>query len=372
MAELLKNIYSREFFETLADLLNQVLSSFDKEQFLSDIYDAEWEGRELKDRMRHISNVLKQHLSGNYQESVNQLLELIAIVNNTKIGNEIPLAGLAFMFIPDFIERNGIDDFDTSIYAMESITQFASCEFAVRPFIIKYESQMLDQMLSWANHKNEHVRRLASEGSRPRLPWAMALPSLKKDPSPILPILELLKGDESEYVRRSVANSVNDISKDNVDIVVGIAKKWIGKTKEIDWVVKHACRSLLKDGHREVLQLFGFGSVDSVFIKNLHLEDHAVKVEKDLVFSFEIHNDSNKPKKIRLEYGLYFQKKNGSLSRKVFKISEKDYAQKSTTKIKRKQSFRLISTRVYHTGLHKLSLIVNGVEMEIKEFQLVD
>ena len=136
--------------------------------------------------------------------------------------------GLEHMFIPDYIEVYGIDHFDLSMKAFETVTQFVSCEFAVRPFFIRYGNQMVNQMKIWSRHKNESVRRLSSEGSRPRLPWAMAIPALKKDPSPILPILENLKNDPSEDVRRSVANNINDIAKDHPDIVMKLGQRLEG------------------------------------------------------------------------------------------------------------------------------------------------
>ncbi len=135
-----------------------------------------------------------------------------------------------------------------------------------------YPDEMLSQMISWSKHENNKVRRLASEGSRPRLPWAMALPSYKNDPSPILPILENLKEDSCEVVRRSVANNLNDIAKDNPDTVIDISKQWKGKSKETDALVKHACRTLLKQGELQILKLFGFGSVSCKFLNFLVLE----------------------------------------------------------------------------------------------------
>jgi 3-methyladenine DNA glycosylase AlkC len=370
MAELFKNIYTRDFFENYCRVLGIVVSNFDESAFLSEIFDSEWESLEIKQRMRHISNVLKSYLSSNYTESVNQLLQTISILESEDESVGVVKGRMEYIFISDYIEQNGIDDFEISVSAFEKITQFTSSEFAVRPFIIKYEQKMLDRMLVWTDHKNENVRRLASEGSRSRLPWAMAIPVLKKDASPVLPILEKLKADPSEYVRKSVANNLNDISKDNPQTVIEITKRWKGKSKETDWIVKHACRSLLKDGNIEVLQIFGFGSVDKIEIKNLRLASEIVKIGDYLQFTFEIYNKSKKKEKIRLEYGIYYQKKNASLSKKVYKISEKEYAEKSVTIIDRRQAFKLITTRKFHLGAHKLSLIINGVETDPIEFEL--
>lgn len=215
------------------------------------------------------------------------------------------------------------------------------------------------------------VRRLSTEGCRPRLPWAMAIPSLKKNPIPIIPILEELKKDESESVRRSVANNINDISKDNPDMVIKLAKSWKGKTTETDKLIKHACRTLLKQGDLELLKIFGFGSINEIRIDNFEILTPKVKVGTFLEFTFKLKNTSKIASKIRLEYGVYYQKANKTLSKKVYKISEKEYQGNSITKINRKQSFKIITTQKFHLGLHQLSIIINGKEFNKVDFELI-
>jgi 3-methyladenine DNA glycosylase AlkC len=368
MAELFKNIYNQKFFDSFMQSLIQVKPDFDKESFLKSIYDKEWENRELKQRMRHISIIFKNHLSDNFCKNVEVIVSLI----NQLDRDGVTESSLEYMFLPDFIELYGIDDYHTSIKAFERITQYTSCEFAVRPFIIRYEAEMIKQMQLWAKHKHSLVRRLATEGCRPRLPWAMAIPSLKNDPAPILPVLELLKNDESETVRRSVANNLNDISKDNPDKVIQLAKSWYGKSPETDWVIKHACRTLLKQGDRNVLKLFGFGSVEKIKVKNLVIMTPKVKIGSFLEFEFDLENTNSIASKIRLEYGLYYLKANGTLSKKVFKISEKEYPKNSTSRINRKQSFKIITTRKFYPGKHQLSIIINGKEFNKVGFELVE
>lgn len=367
MAELFKNIYSEKFFDSFLLSLRKVVPDFDSDSFLEQIFDSEWESRELKQRMRHISGSLKDHLSGNFQHNVNVLLALIPELKQSGTN----LVGIEYMFLPDFIELYGMGDYDISMQALEEITQFVSCEFAIRPFLLAFPEKGIQQMTKWSTHKHSSVRRLATEGCRPRLPWAMALPFLKADPAPILPILERLKNDESEYVRRSVANNLNDIAKDNPETVIQIAKKWKGKTEETDWVVKHACRTLLKQGNLELMSLFGFGDVKEISIEKFQVLTPVVKIGDALEFSFNLINNSSSPSMLRLEYGLYYQKANGSLSKKVFKISEKSYDANSSTTIHRKQSFKVITTRKFHTGLHQVSLIINGIEFDTYDFELV-
>ncbi|AUP81393.1 DNA alkylation repair protein [Flavivirga eckloniae] len=369
MPELLKNLYNTEFFNRLTTSVQEIVPDFNKTSFLKNIYDSEWENRELKQRMRHITLVFKDHLSDDFSLNVEIILKLIPALEKNGFKAE---SHLGFIFFPDFIEIYGLEHYQTSIKAFEIITQFVSCEFAVRPFIIKYPDDMLKQMVLWSNHKKRSVRRLATEGCRPRLPWAMGIPSLKQNPAPIIPILETLKNDPSEYVRRSVANNLNDISKDHPNTVISLVKKWQGKSKETDWVIKHASRTLLKQGNPEIMPLFGFGSIDKIKVTDFKILTPKVKIGTFLEFSLNLVNTSSKPSKIRLEYGLYYKKANGTLSRKVFSIGEKNYPKNSTTNIVRKQPFKIITTRKFYLGEHKLSIIVNGIELEdVLDFELV-
>jgi 3-methyladenine DNA glycosylase AlkC len=231
---------------------------------------------------------------------------------------------------------------------------------------------MMKQMLLWSKHEHWAVRRLSSEGCRPRLPWHMVLPKLKENPVPIIPILENLKNDTSEIVRKSVANNLNDIAKDNPETVIDLARKWQGLSKNIDGIIKHGCRTLLKQGNTEALELFGLNTLKNISIQNFQILTPKVEIGKSLEFSFKLWNNNNEKTKIRLEYGLYYQKANGTLSKKVCKISEKEYAENSITQINRKQSFRMVTTRVFHIGLHQVSIIINGNEFEKYDFELIE
>jgi 3-methyladenine DNA glycosylase AlkC len=367
MAEPLKNIYNHTFFDAFTQALKKLSADFNKSLFLEELFNDQWEAKELKERMRHITLALKSQLSENYKDNVAFLIKLIPELKNAGFKSD----NLEFIFLPDFIEVFGLDDYSTSIKAFEELTQFITCEFAVRPFIMKYENTMMAQMLDWSRHKHPMVRRLSSEGCRPRLPWAMGLPALKKDPASILPILENLKNDTSESVRRSVANNLNDISKDHPELVLRIVKSWQGKTKHTDQLIKHASRTLLKQGNSEILQLFGFAPTDKIKIAEFKIHTPVVRIGEYFEFSFNLLNTSSTSLKIRLEYGIYYQKANASLSRKIFKISEKEYAGKSTTRINRRQHFKIITTRKLYVGPHQVSIIANGQEIGKYDFELV-
>ncbi|MBA9076731.1 DNA alkylation repair protein [Rufibacter quisquiliarum] len=367
MATPLKEVYSPQFYEAFANVLQKILPALNKEEFKRQIFNDSWATKELKERMRHTAQVLHGFLPKQFPEAVRVILQTIEAIK----AQRFPVRHVEFMFFPDYVELYGLEDPVTASKAMEEITQFISCEFAVRPFLLKYPQQMMAQMLAWTQHEHHAVRRFASEGCRPRLPWAMALPFLKKDPAPILPILENLKADASEFVRRSVANNLNDISKDNPALVLQLLAQWKGQTPETDWVVKHGCRTLLKQGHTEVLRYFGFEGGAQLALQDFKVLTPQVPLGNDLRFSFVLQNTSELPQKVRLEYGVYYQKANQSLARKVFKISEREYAPAEQVAVTRKQSFKFITTRKYYPGPHRVSLIVNGQEKEMADFTVV-
>lgn len=358
MAEPLKNLYTLELAEGLAREIVSVWPKFDSAAFVECVFADSWEELELKGRMARISEMLHRFLPPNYRKSLGVLLKVAP-----------RFEGFQYMFFPDFVEKYGMDEYELSVAALEVLTERFSGEFAVRPFIVRYPKRMMAQMKQWAASKNEHVRRLASEGCRPRLPWAMALPVFKADPRPVLSILEKLKADESEYVRRSVANNLNDISKDNPEVVMEIARSWMGKRERTDRLVKHACRTLLKRGDAEALGLFGYQSPKHVEIDKLVVAK-SVNWGGALEFSFALRTSENRIGKLRIEYGIDFMKNNGRLSRTVFKISESDFPLREKQVI-RSHPFKPISTRKYYAGAHGVAIILNGEEVASGTFELL-
>jgi 3-methyladenine DNA glycosylase AlkC len=271
------------------------------------------------------------------------------------------------MILPDYVEVYGLKHFDISINALEFLTINSSSEFAVRQFIIEDEEKAIVYFNKWAKSSNEHIRRLASEGSRPRLPWAIAIPSFKKDPSLIFPILDELKNDESSYVRRSVANNLNDIAKDNPSLVIAFIKENIGFSKDCDALLKHAARTLLKKGDVQTLEAFGYKKYDNLKMNKFIIDDE-VCIGEYLNFSFDLENETNLGL-LRLEYEVDFQMSNDKRSKKVYMISQSDVKSKYK-QVNKKHSFKVVSTRKYYLGLHFITLIVNGIRMQKKDFIL--
>jgi len=366
MAEPLKNVYNLEFIKPFASVCKIHIPNFDTELFEKHVFDKNWKNLELKARMRHIANCLHKQLTNDTVtnlECITQISEHIRINENKEDTFE-------YLILPDYVEVYGLENLEASLNAIEKITILASCEFAIRPYILKYPEKTLGKLLKWSKHKHASVRRLASEGSRPRLPWGMGLAPYKKDPSPIFPILDILKDDPSLYVRRSVANNINDISKDHPKQVLSLLKRWNGTSEERNWMVKHAARTLLKQGNPDALALFGYADIKTLETKNFNVKSPTVQIGDYLLFDFSISNKSKTPQKVRLEYFVHFLLANGKQSKKIFKISERELAPNETLNYEKRHSFKIISTRKYYTGRHQVSLVINGIEMESLSFEL--
>ena len=361
--EPLKNMLNRETLRNGALVIQAVYSSFKVDDFVNSIIDEKWENLELKARGRQVTLNLGKYLPQDYREA-------LAILNKVAEDYTSGLFVLGFSF-PDFVEVYGLDEFywDDSINALKNFTMLWSSEMAVRPFILKYEERMMKQMLEWSKHKNEHIRRLASEGCRPALPWAVALPKFKKDPAPILPILTQLKADPSKYVRKSVANNLNDISKTRPDIFIEIAKEWYGKNSDTDWIIKHGSRTLLKKGNSDILALFGLADNANVSVVDFKLGMSSVSIGSDLDFSFVL--STKEPTKVRLEYGIDYVKSGGKLSRKIFKISEISLKENESKPYKKSHSFADLSTRKHYPGTHSIELVINGKPQGKLDFKLI-
>ncbi|MCA9885809.1 MAG: DNA alkylation repair protein [Anaerolineae bacterium] len=362
MSTPLKNLFFQpDFFNELVAEIKKVYPAFDGDGYLSTVFDENWESLELKARMIHGARSLHDFLPENYTEA----LAILVPISEKFTGFD------AIMFC-QYVEEFGLEHFEASMRALEITTVDASAEGAIRPFIIRYPERAMQQMLDWTKHENEHVRRLASEGCRPLLPWNIRLNQFVKDPTPILPILETLKADDSLYVRKSVANNLNDLSKNHPDLVLDIAERWYGDNDHTNWIVKHALRTLLKKGNQHALSIFGFGDVDDVTVSNLTVIPDPIVIGDDLFFSFDLLLKADQTKKLRLEYAIHYVKANGKRSKKVFQISEREVTPNTSHTIKSKQSFRNMTTRKHYPGQHKIEILVNGISKAQAAFMVTE
>jgi 3-methyladenine DNA glycosylase AlkC len=364
MPEPLKNMYNQKFVKDLSLSLAGAISSFPSSQFIEMIFDQGWETRELKARMRHITQCMACFLPNDYSEA-------IEILRKASRSSHLSPYFFELMIFPDYVEVFGLEDWDRSMLALEQFTQQSSAEFAVRPFIMQNLEKMMMQMHQWAQHPNKHVRRLASEGCRPRLPWAVSLPALKKDPKYVFQVLELLKEDASDYVRRSVANNLNDITKDNPQDVIALLQRWIVlDTKEMRWLIHHALRTLVKAGDRQALALLGYRRA-KVVVEDFHIAPGKVELGDEVVFSFNLVSQLDTDQPLIVDFVISFVRSNGELNSKVFKLSNKTLHGWEKIKFHKKFSFAPISTRRYYSGIHTLGIQINGDVFARKTFEIV-
>nr|WP_235297335.1 DNA alkylation repair protein [Portibacter marinus] len=242
----LKFWFDEELAEGLADKISNVRQDFPRENFISDVTQAV-ASLELKERVELICDEFHAKLGGAYPQNVEILLSILGPENPNETGMFTEFYWV--MPIAKYVEKYGINYFEVSMKAIKEITKRNTSEYAIRPYLRTYTEQTLSQMLLWSDDENFHVRRLASEGVRPRLPWASKLDVFIQRPKLILPILDNLHNDKIKYVQKSVANCLNDILKDNIDIGKELIDKWKEGycSKECNWIIKHALRNLLKN-----------------------------------------------------------------------------------------------------------------------------
>ena len=349
MAEKLKDtLFPLHKVQLFGTVLKEVYPEFKADKFVAAVCDNDWAERELKEKMRHTTLSLHKFLPGNFKKAVDILVAIVPKVT-----------GFEAIVLPDYIEVYGINEWDISLPALGEATKCGSSEFGIRPFLLKDLEGAMKYMTKWADYDDFKVRRFASEGCRPRLPWASGIPALKKDPSLIIPILEKLKNDPEEFVRKSVANNLNDISKDHPELVLDICERWQGNSKHTDWIIKHACRTLLKQGNKRAMLLFGFANPELMKVDDLQFSNNMPTIGDDITFSFNLNLEIKEKQKVRVEYIVHFIKANGKPSPKVFQIKEVAMAPGKHA-ITKKHTFKNMSTRKHYPGEHKFEVVVNG------------
>jgi len=355
-------LLNKETIGRFAGYLNKADERFDPDRFMEKVFDPSWKGLELKERLHHIALVLKEFLPAGYRPALEILHRAAAQFTE---GAFFSLA------MCEFVALYGLDDWEASLPALGQFTCLCSAEFAVRPFIVKDPERMMAQMLLWAHSPIPQQRRLASEGCRPRLPWGIGLPAFKADPALILPILEVLKTDQDENVRRSVANNLNDIAKDHPELVIEILRNWqaedIPAFKEI---ATRALRTLVKNGDPDALELTGFRFGGEFEVRDFKIEPAAIPTGGEVRFSFKLHSTSESEQNVVVDYTLHLARANGKQSPKVFKLAKVKLAAGETVSITRKYSFQEVTTRRYYPGAHAIEIQVNGVSCARGEFQV--
>ncbi|EMY68013.1 DNA alkylation repair protein [Leptospira vanthielii] len=364
--EPLKEMYSREWVLGLGNHLSRVDSKINPLEFQKQVFTSPWKEMELKERINRLSDVLVQYWQGPISQIYPNLIKLIESLR----GHGISDFNFPYIFLNDIVTKSGLGDFEMSMKALEKVTVFSSAEFAIRFFYKHHFDKTLKQMHHWSKHKEPMVRRLASEGSRPMLPWGIGIPEIKKNPEIHLSILETLWDDKDEIVRRSVSNHLNDISKLNPDLVLAFCKTKFGKSQELDKNLKHSLRTLLKKGNTKALGFFSYDTKWKPGKIKFSVLNKEVKIGSSLEFAISVNQTPKDKTKVRMEYKIGFLLSNGSYGYKVFQLGEKLLLPNDKITISKKHSFAPITTRVYYPGTHTISILLNGNEYKSQKFEL--
>jgi DNA alkylation repair enzyme len=319
---------------------------------------------ELKARVLAITAGLKKTLPPEYKKALNIL------VKSMKTGD---LSGFELWPVSEYISQFGLDHFDESLKAMYQLTQRFTAEFAVRPFLNKDHQKVLKTLDGWTEDKSSHVRRWISEGTRPLLPWGAKIHAFIKDPSHTVSFLEKLRHDEELYVRKSVANHLNDISKHHPQVVVETLSKWLKDVPaehqpKIDWIKRHALRTLIKKGHPGALKLMGVQGKAKVKVGELKLSQKTYKLNDKLSFELAVTSTFAQKQKLVVDYAIDFIKANGKLGQKVYKLKTFEIGAKETVTLAKSHSLKPITTMKYYSGKHHVKIQVNGEKIASGEF----
>lgn len=365
----MKSGLSTDAVKRISAVLNQIITSFPKQEFERDAFNG-LEKLELKQRVDHLIAILADYLPADFSQAAEILLQLKT--NWDRGDKDDALSSFAAWPLVDYVAVYGLKHPELALKILKNLTPLFSAEFAVRPFIELHFELTHQTLVRWCIDDDEHVRRLASEGIRPRLPWGKRLTKFCNDPSAILPILELLKDDTSLYVRRSVANNLNDISKDNPDCVIQLCQQWMYKASdERQWLIRHALRSLVKQGRIEVFPLLGYTERPDVKLMNFCLAKPVIKLGEKLGLSLELRSLSKQSQKFVLDYKVHHRKANGSTTTKVFKWKNISLAGYESIELTKLHPFKHITTRTYYAGQHAIEILVNGESVEKMPFQLM-
>ncbi|MFW8590966.1 DNA alkylation repair protein [Glaciecola sp. 2405UD65-10] len=378
MAELFKDKFNTKTVTHLAKVLVSYDPSFNLKEFIK-MASAGLAKLEMKARSKQITKALLVHMPQDFTKAT-QIIE--SALDKPSQGETLNfehaegyIAGWTIMpvvqYISDAILLLPDERFELGMQSLKECTKRFSAEFAIRPLLEQLQCKTLAVLETWAHDSNLHVRRLVSEGSRPLLPWGLRLHAFVQSPQLILPLLEQLKDDESEYVRRSVANSLNDIAKHHPDLVANIALKWWQDDKPIrQKLLKHACRTLIKKGNVTVLNMLGYAPA-SIQELELTLAHTLVVKGNEQVITLHIKNAISTPQKLLIDYVVHHQKANGTLSPKVFKWKSVVLpVNNGGLTLTKKHSFKTVTTRKYYSGKHKISILINGETFAEQAFSL--
>ncbi|WP_434657027.1 DNA alkylation repair protein [Pseudomonas sp. R3-56] len=356
----LKEIFNAARLEHIASEMRAVYPAFDAKAFLNLANDG-LADLSVMQRMARVSECLHEVLPLSYEASLEVLRAVAPRVNSMFVS----------MFLPHYVASYGRHTFELSMDALKYFTRFGSAEFAVRHFLRDDLTRTLGVMHDWALDANEHVRRLASEGSRPRLPWSFHLEPIQANPELAAGILDALKADDSLYVRKSVANHLNDVTKQHPDWVLERIEGWPLHERHSAWIARHALRSLIKQGNPRALAVIGAGARAQVEVSELQVTPAVIRLGEPITLSFKVQSTAGQSQRLVIDYAIDYVKASGGTSAKVFKLKTFDLPALASASLSRSQQIRELTTRRHYAGRHAVHLLINGERLGSTAFEIV-
>jgi 3-methyladenine DNA glycosylase AlkC len=348
-APLLKEVFNRHRLRHIADEVAALTASFDRSLFIEHTHDG-LDALSLMQRLRRVAEALHAALPLGYLEALDVLRSLAPRLNS----------GFVTLALPEFVALYGQCEFERSMEALAFFTTFGSSEFAVRHFLQRDLTRTLVVMERWSQNENEHIRRLASEGSRPRLPWSFRLAPLVADPGRTAAIVDRLKDDASLYVRKSVANHLNDITKDHPAYVLDLLDDWPLDSPGTAWIARHALRTLIKKGDKRALAITGAGKPAQVSVHAFKVMPAAIDLGGTVTISGTLESTSATAQKLVVDYAIHYVKQSSATSAKVFKLKTLVLEPGQSVNFVHRRLIRDFTTRRHYAGRHAIDLTING------------
>lgn len=368
MAEALKNQFGPDVPQAIARMVKAVHPAFDGGAFLQDALHG-YDALALMPRGQHIAHALHAHLPADFEQAA----AILVASAEQPHGRDSAQSLASFLYLPhtQFVATYGLGHFEAAMQAQHALTQRFTAEFSIRPFLQAHPEATLARLRQWAFDPSPHVRRLVSEGTRPRLPWAPRLRGFQKDPAPVLALLELLKDDPELYVRRSVANNLNDIGKDHPELLTQTAQRWLkGASENRQWIVGHALRSAVKRGEAGALKVLGFGQAALVDLRDAAIAPSAAVMGASVTLAFDLHNPHAHAQRVLVDFCVHYIKANGQPKPKVFKLKTVALAPGATVRLSKRLSLAEMSTRKHYPGTHRVDVLLNGEPQVLGQFEL--
>lgn len=366
----LKRHFTGECAREIAGRINEGPFQVDAEDYARAV-DAQVDGLELKDRVRVLAGELRSRLPRDYLEAAGILVDSLG----PELREDQGMFTESWFLMPvaRFVEEYGLEHPHESLDAIEEITKRHTGEYAIRPYLRQWHAETMEKVEQWAGSESHNVRRLATEGIRPRLPWHSRFEPFMKDPEPVIRIIDRLVEDPSLYVRTSVANNLNDISKDRPELAVRTAERWLQEAKDqqrATWVVTKGLRGLIKAGDPDALALIGAEADPSVSVTDVQLGTTTPRVGEGMEITATVTNTGESARDVVVDYQVHLKRANGSLRPAAFKLGRVQVGPNRSATVSKRHSFKVVQTRTYHSGEQGLVVQANGAPTQMIPFVL--